>query len=102
MARAVESARALRAAPAGLERRVQVNLHRAEGRRDSENDAGENRDAEGKRQHRAVDMDLVEARDVARVDGAHDAEGPGRDGEAERAASHAEQNAFGEELPHHA
>ncbi len=98
--RQIQTAIALSAAAAGFERGVQIHFHGAPGRREAEQHAGGQRNAERKRQHRAVDADILQARDIAGIHGAHDHKAGRGNDQSGGAAEDRQQNALGQQLPH--
>jgi len=84
----------------GLERRVEIDARRFERRRQTEQNARENRHAKRECEDASVETDRVDARNVARIDGANRAEGERGDQETGHATHETEQRGLGEELPH--
>ena len=78
---------------------VEVHACRAQRRREAEQDAGDDRDAEREREDRAVERDGVEPGNVAGIDVADDLQRAVRDEQTGGAAEQAEQQALGQQLP---
>ena len=95
---AAEAAFALRVPAARLERGVEIDARRAQRRREAEEDAGANRDGKGEDEHRGVEPNRFEPRDVARVDRPDDLQRDLGDRQAGGAAENAEQHALGQQL----
>src|SRR5207247_2631229 len=86
MPRRVESADSLGSPPAGFERRVEVDFGGSERGSNSEDGPGKERNAEGECQHAGINLDLIDARDIAGIDGACEVQTEPRDEQAGRAS----------------
>ena len=89
---------ALRAAASGFEGRIQIDFHGPQRRGKAKQNAGY--EGYGKRecQNSAVDVDIIEPRNITGIEGADYAQGQLCDHQADRSAGHRQQNAFGQQL----
>ena len=90
----IKTAIGLSAAAAGLQGGVRIELDGAPCRREAEEHARGEREAEGEGQNRAVDSDVFEPGNIAGIHGAHDDEAEARYKESGGSAEEAEENAL--------
>ena len=102
--RALPSAagRRRRSEDAVLQGRLRVRAERRERRGEPEENSGRDRGREGKQEHGAVDAGLGQPRDVFGRGGEQGRRGPDGQEEPEAPAEEREQDAFRQELTHHA
>src|SRR5205085_11044834 len=90
------------AAPALLERVVEVNVRGLERGREAEDDARQQRDAEREEHHARVQAYLGRARNLVAVELQEEVDAPHREQESEAPAHEREQNALRQKLTHDA
>src|SRR4029079_7715019 len=90
------------AAPAFFERLAQINTRTAQRRGQSEENACEQSGDEGEGQHAAIYANILQARDVARIEKPQPVKAPDGHHHAERAAKYPKHHAFGQKLAHYA
>ncbi len=84
------------------ERALEVALRRMEGRKETEDQAGDECEAEGEAQDRPVETDLAGAGDAVGAHGHQHPRARDPEGEPQQAAGEAEHEALGQELAHQA
>src|SRR6185295_5204000 len=82
-----------------LQRVVDIRPRSLQRGNESEDQSGDERYAQGKSEHAAINSCLIETRNVGGRKRNQRAESPNREQQSHRAADHAQQNAFGEQLP---
>ena len=88
----------MRVSTASSQRRVEIDARGAERRDQAEEQPRHDRHRKRKGEYRAVERDGVEARNVARIDGAHHVQRAFREQQSRRAAQQPEQQTFRQQL----